>query len=228
MPHSTSMSTRSTELMAASARPGSPTASSAPKSTASPRTDLPGGRHGNDVGGGLDVPTPAVRTPSAWIELAPPTDRRHGASRACPPRLRPRLNRPPFARLPRSGRGHPDLLPAPPSGQSWRKPSPSPARPGPPTPPWPSSSTSTSDSAAASTSPRSRRNCAPATSGWSSSPASWQGSHDPAGVVFTVLPAPSGMEREYIRDRTLEGHESARRRGKTQFNACALRDKAQT
>lgn len=25
----------------------------------------------------------------------------------------------------------------------------------------------------------------------------------------------SGMEREYIRDRTLEGHESARKRGKT-------------
>ncbi|MEV0032068.1 recombinase family protein [Nocardia sp. NPDC050793] len=42
-----------------------------------------------------------------------------------------------------------------------------------------------------------------------------QGSHDPAGVVFTVLAALSGMEREYIRDRTLEGHESARSRGKT-------------
>ena len=41
-----------------------------------------------------------------------------------------------------------------------------------------------------------------------------QGSHDPSGVVFTVLAALSGMEREYIRDRTLEGHESARRRGK--------------
>ena len=37
-----------------------------------------------------------------------------------------------------------------------------------------------------------------------------QGSHDPSGVVFTVLAAMSGMEREYIRDRTLEGHESAR------------------
>ena len=35
-----------------------------------------------------------------------------------------------------------------------------------------------------------------------------QGSHDPSGVVFTVLAALSGMEREYIRDRTLEGHES--------------------
>jgi DNA invertase Pin-like site-specific DNA recombinase len=42
-----------------------------------------------------------------------------------------------------------------------------------------------------------------------------KGPHDPAGVVFTVLAALSGMEREYIRDRTLEGHESARRRGKT-------------
>jgi DNA invertase Pin-like site-specific DNA recombinase len=41
-----------------------------------------------------------------------------------------------------------------------------------------------------------------------------QGSHDPSGVVFTVLAALSGMEREYIRDRTLEGHESARSRGK--------------
>ncbi|WP_248965923.1 recombinase family protein [Sphaerisporangium perillae] len=41
-----------------------------------------------------------------------------------------------------------------------------------------------------------------------------QGTHDPSGVVFTVLAALSGMEREYIRDRTLEGHESARSRGK--------------
>ncbi len=40
------------------------------------------------------------------------------------------------------------------------------------------------------------------------------GSHDPSGIVFTVLAALSGMEREYIRDRTLEGHESARTRGK--------------
>ena len=39
-----------------------------------------------------------------------------------------------------------------------------------------------------------------------------QGSHDPSGVVITVLAALSGMEREYIRDRTLEGHESARAR----------------
>jgi DNA invertase Pin-like site-specific DNA recombinase len=42
-----------------------------------------------------------------------------------------------------------------------------------------------------------------------------QGSHDPSGIVFTVLAALSGMEREYIRDRTLEGHESARKRGKS-------------
>jgi hypothetical protein len=35
-----------------------------------------------------------------------------------------------------------------------------------------------------------------------------QGSHDPSGIVFTVLAALSGMERD-IRDRTLEGHESA-------------------
>ncbi|MGY4919473.1 hypothetical protein ACWD9K_30410 [Streptomyces sp. 900116325] len=33
--------------------------------------------------------------------------------------------------------------------------------------------------------------------------------------MFAVLAAMSGMEREYIRDRTLEGHESARKRGKT-------------
>jgi DNA invertase Pin-like site-specific DNA recombinase len=42
-----------------------------------------------------------------------------------------------------------------------------------------------------------------------------KGSHDPSGIVFTVLAAMSGVEREYIRDRTLEGHESARKRGKT-------------
>jgi DNA invertase Pin-like site-specific DNA recombinase len=42
-----------------------------------------------------------------------------------------------------------------------------------------------------------------------------QGSRDPSGIVFTVLAALSGMEREYIRDRTLEGHESARTRGKS-------------
>lgn len=52
-----------------------------------------------------------------------------------------------------------------------------------------------------------------------------QGSHDPSGVVFTVLAALSGMEREYIRDRTLEGHESARGRGKT-IGGAAVVDEA--
>ncbi|MGW2987124.1 recombinase family protein [Streptomyces goshikiensis] len=51
-----------------------------------------------------------------------------------------------------------------------------------------------------------------------------QGSHDPSGVVFTVLAALSGMEREYIRDRTLEGHESARKRGKTIGGASVAND----
>ncbi len=51
-----------------------------------------------------------------------------------------------------------------------------------------------------------------------------QGSHDPSGVVFTVLAALSGMEREYIRDRTLEGHESARSRGKTIGGAAVTDD----
>ncbi|WP_328835918.1 recombinase family protein [Streptomyces europaeiscabiei] len=41
-----------------------------------------------------------------------------------------------------------------------------------------------------------------------------KGSHDPSGIVFTVLAAMSGMEREHIRDRTLESHESAGKRGK--------------
>ncbi|MGP3931937.1 recombinase family protein [Nonomuraea sp. KM88] len=41
-----------------------------------------------------------------------------------------------------------------------------------------------------------------------------QGTHDPTRVVFTVLAALSGMEREYIRDRALQGHESARKNGK--------------
>jgi DNA invertase Pin-like site-specific DNA recombinase len=51
-----------------------------------------------------------------------------------------------------------------------------------------------------------------------------QGSHDPSGIVFTVLAALSGMEREYIRDRTLEGHESARTRGKTIAGAAVTDD----
>ncbi len=50
-----------------------------------------------------------------------------------------------------------------------------------------------------------------------------QGSHDPSGVVFTVLAALSGMEREYIRDRTLEGRESARARGKAIGGAAVTR-----
>jgi DNA invertase Pin-like site-specific DNA recombinase len=52
-----------------------------------------------------------------------------------------------------------------------------------------------------------------------------QGSHDPAGVVFTVLAALAGSEREYIRDRTLEGHESARARGKS-IGGAAVTDEA--
>ena len=51
-----------------------------------------------------------------------------------------------------------------------------------------------------------------------------QGSHDPSGVVFTVLAALSGMEREHIRDRTLEGHESARARGKAIGGAAVTDD----
>jgi DNA invertase Pin-like site-specific DNA recombinase len=51
-----------------------------------------------------------------------------------------------------------------------------------------------------------------------------QGSHDPSGVVFTVLAALSGSEREYIRDRTLEGHESARARGKSIGGAAVTDD----
>jgi DNA invertase Pin-like site-specific DNA recombinase len=52
-----------------------------------------------------------------------------------------------------------------------------------------------------------------------------QGSHDPSGVVFTVLAALSGMEREYVRDRTLEGHESARARAKA-IGGAAVTDEA--
>jgi DNA invertase Pin-like site-specific DNA recombinase len=51
-----------------------------------------------------------------------------------------------------------------------------------------------------------------------------QGSHDSSGVVFTVLAGLSGMEREYIRDRTLEGHESARARGKSTGGAAVTDD----
>ncbi|WP_435891562.1 recombinase family protein [Nonomuraea angiospora] len=52
-----------------------------------------------------------------------------------------------------------------------------------------------------------------------------QDSHAPSGVMFAVLAALSGMEREYIRDRTLEGHESARSRGKT-IGGAAVTDAA--
>ena len=51
-----------------------------------------------------------------------------------------------------------------------------------------------------------------------------QGSHDPAGVVFTVLAAMAGSEREYIRERTLEGHEAARARGKVIGGAAVTDD----
>ncbi|GGU50923.1 recombinase family protein [Streptomyces violascens] len=51
-----------------------------------------------------------------------------------------------------------------------------------------------------------------------------KGCHDPSGIVITVLAAMSGIEREYIRDRTLEGHESARKRGKTIGGASVTAD----
>ncbi|MET9694816.1 recombinase family protein [Streptomyces sp. NPDC006514] len=41
-----------------------------------------------------------------------------------------------------------------------------------------------------------------------------RGEHDPSGPLFAFLAAMSGMEREYIRDQTLDGQESARTRGK--------------
>ena len=43
-------------------------------------------------------------------------------------------------------------------------------------------------------------------------------------TMFTVLAALSGTEREYIRDRTLEGHESARTRGKSIGGAAVTDD----
>jgi resolvase-like protein len=51
-----------------------------------------------------------------------------------------------------------------------------------------------------------------------------QGSHGPSGAAFTVLAALSGMEREYIRDRILEGHESARARGRSIGGAAVTDD----
>jgi DNA invertase Pin-like site-specific DNA recombinase len=87
-----------------------------------------------------------------------------------------------------------------------------------------SSYTSTSGSAAASSSPRSPSSCADGI-GLEFLTGELQGSQDPSGVVFTVLAALSGMEREYIRDRTLEGHESARARGKP-IGGAAVTDEA--
>jgi DNA invertase Pin-like site-specific DNA recombinase len=52
-----------------------------------------------------------------------------------------------------------------------------------------------------------------------------QGSHDPSGVVFTVLAALSGWSASTSRDRTLEGHESARARGKS-IGGAAVTDEA--
>ncbi|MEU8485914.1 hypothetical protein [Streptomyces sp. NPDC048641] len=49
-------------------------------------------------------------------------------------------------------------------------------------------------------------------------------SGDPSGVVFTVLATISGTEREYIRDKTLEGHEAARARGKSTGGAAVTDD----
>jgi hypothetical protein len=51
-----------------------------------------------------------------------------------------------------------------------------------------------------------------------------QGSRNPSGVVSTVLAALSGMEREYIRDRTLEAHESAWIPGKSIGGAAVADD----
>jgi len=51
-----------------------------------------------------------------------------------------------------------------------------------------------------------------------------KGTHDPSGIVFTVFAAMAGMEREYIRDRTLEGHESARAQGKSIGGAAVTDD----
>jgi DNA invertase Pin-like site-specific DNA recombinase len=41
-----------------------------------------------------------------------------------------------------------------------------------------------------------------------------RGEHDPSGPMFAFCAAMSGMEREYIRERTLDGHETARKNGK--------------
>ncbi|MFJ8026161.1 hypothetical protein [Streptomyces sp. NPDC096311] len=47
------------------------------------------------------------------------------------------------------------------------------------------------------------------------SPGTHSSTPSPKPGSLTALAAMSGMEREQIRDRTLEGHESARKRGKT-------------
>ena len=91
--------------------------------------------------------------------------------------------------------------------------SPWPRRCGPPASRSPWSPTSTSGSAE-DRAGRARRAARAAGIGLEFLTGELQGSHDPSGIVFTVLAALSGMEREYIRDRTLEGHESARARGK--------------
>ena len=85
------------------------------------------------------------------------------------------------------------------------------ARPGPRSRSW---CTSTGGSAAASSSQRWPSSCGPsARPGVPGRGAAGLALPGPGGA-FTVLAALSGMEREYIRDRTLEGHESARVRGK--------------
>ena len=114
--------------------------------------------------------------------------------------------------------------PAPPAGLSSTGPSPWPgscARPGSRSR---SSCTSTSGSAAASSWRRWPSSCKAAGIGLEFLTGELQGSHDPSGIVFTVLAALSGMEREYIRDRTLEGHESARARGKAIGGAAVTDD----
>jgi hypothetical protein len=59
----------------------------------------------------------------------------------------------------------------------------------------------------------------PPISAWSSSPGELQGSHDRPAWSSPCWPRRRGWEREYIRDRTLEGHESARARGKSSGDA---------
>ncbi|MGA4881232.1 transposase domain-containing protein [Streptomyces lydicamycinicus] len=104
---------------------------------------------------------------------------------------------------------------APPSGRSWRRPLASAGSSVPLVWPSRSSCTSTSGSAAASTFAMLAEELKVSDIGLEFLTGELKGSHDPSGVVFTVLAAMSGMEREYVRDRTLEGHESARTRGKT-------------